>query len=242
MSPMPLELDWRDIALRLALTLIAGALIGFNREEHGRPAGLRTTLLVCLAAAVAMIQANALLPTAGRATDSFVTLDLMRLPLGILSGVGFLGAGVIFRRSDLVVGVTTAAILWISTVIGLCFGGGQIAVGAVATVLGITVLWGLERVEPFIRREQRATLVLTLTSEGPSSEDVSSLLIESGYWISAEAVTYREHARAREVHYEVRWRASRLETRPPKLLTDLAARAGVEGVAWYPPGMGSPPT
>ena len=242
MSPMPLELDWRDIALRLALTLVAGALLGFNREEHGRPAGLRTTMLVCLAAAVAMIQANVLLPTVGRATDSFATLDLMRLPLGILSGVGFLGAGVIFRRSDLVVGVTTAAILWIATVIGLCFGGGQIALGTVATVVGITVLWGAERIEPFIRREQRATLIVTLTSEGPSNEDVSSLLVESDFRISAEAVTYREQARGREVRSEVRWRASRLETRPPKLLADLAARAGVERIEWYPPGMGSPPT
>ena len=58
MRPMPVTVTWDDLALRLALTVVAGALIGLNREEHGRPAGLRTTLLVCLAASVAMIQAN----------------------------------------------------------------------------------------------------------------------------------------------------------------------------------------
>jgi putative Mg2+ transporter-C (MgtC) family protein len=90
---MPLTLGWREIALRLALSLIAGVLIGLDRGERGRPAGLRTTLLVCLAASVAMIQANLLLGTSGKPANSFVTLDLMRLPLGILTGMGFIGGG-----------------------------------------------------------------------------------------------------------------------------------------------------
>src|ERR1700683_830561 len=106
---MPLTLTWQEIALRLALSVVAGTLIGLDRGEHCHPAGLRTTLLVCLAAAVAMIQANLLLDTTGKAGDSFITLDLMRLPLGILTGMGFIGGGAILRRDSLVVGVTTAA-------------------------------------------------------------------------------------------------------------------------------------
>src|SRR5581483_5901227 len=96
--PMPLEPSWYDITIPLALTVFAGGSIGINRGEHGQPAGMRTTILVCLAAAVSMIQANLFLPTAGKASDSFVTLDVMRLPLGILSGMGFIGAGAILRR------------------------------------------------------------------------------------------------------------------------------------------------
>src|SRR6202789_1117700 len=134
---MPLTLTWHDIALRLALSLAAGALIGLDRGEHGRPAGLRTTLLVCLAAAVAMIQTNLLLATRGRASDSFIMMDLMRLPLGILTGMGFIGGGAILRRDGLVVGVTTAATLWFVTVIGLCFGGGQIGLGLSALGLSL---------------------------------------------------------------------------------------------------------
>ena len=92
---MPVTIAWSDVALRLVLTVVAGTLIGINRTEHGRPAGLRTTLLVCLAASISMIQANLLMNSVGKAHDSFVVLDLMRLPLGILTGVGFIGAGAI---------------------------------------------------------------------------------------------------------------------------------------------------
>jgi hypothetical protein len=92
---MSAPLLWPDLVLRLALTVLAGVLLGYNRSEHGKAAGMRTMLLVCLAASVAMIQVNILLAMVGRPKDSFVMNDLMRLPLGILTGVGFIGAGAI---------------------------------------------------------------------------------------------------------------------------------------------------
>ena len=106
---MPLNPTLSDVALRLLLTMVAGAIIGFNREAKGHAAGLRTTMLVGLAASVAMIQANLLLPVAGKTSASFAEMDIMRLPLGILTGVGFIGAGAILKRDDLVTGMTTAA-------------------------------------------------------------------------------------------------------------------------------------
>src|ERR1700678_3419655 len=127
---MPVTIAWSDVALRLVLTVVAGTLIGINRGEHGRPAGMRTTLLVCLAASLSMIQANLLMNSVGKTHDSFVVLDLMRWPLGILSGMGFIGAGAILRKDNLVLGVTTAATLWFTTMMGLCFGGGQLGLGA----------------------------------------------------------------------------------------------------------------
>jgi putative Mg2+ transporter-C (MgtC) family protein len=75
-----------DLGARIVCTMIAGALIGYNRGEHGKAAGLRTTILVCLSASVAMLQVNYLLTLSGRSTDSFIMNDLMRLPLGILTG------------------------------------------------------------------------------------------------------------------------------------------------------------
>jgi len=141
---MPLHITWADIALRLVSALIAAAILGYNRGEHGKAAGLRTTMLVCLAAALAMVAVNILLPLAGRSPDSFVTTDLMRLPLGILTGVGFIGGGAILRRGNLVTGVTTAATLWYVTVVGLCFGGGQFLLGCIATAIGALVLWAAE--------------------------------------------------------------------------------------------------
>jgi putative Mg2+ transporter-C (MgtC) family protein len=101
MMTMTTPLEWTAIALRLVLTVLAGILLGYNRSEHWKAAGMRTTLLVCLAASIAMLQVNLLLPMSGRQPDSFVMNDLMRLPLGILTGVGFIGAGVILRRDDM---------------------------------------------------------------------------------------------------------------------------------------------
>jgi putative Mg2+ transporter-C (MgtC) family protein len=138
---MPLSPSWQEIAVRLALTMIAGAIIGLNRGARGHAAGFRTIILVGLAASVAMIQTNVLLPLAGKTPESFATIDTMRLPLGILTGVGFIGGGTILKRGDLVTGVTTAATLWVVTVIGLCFGGGQLALGIAATTLTVITLW-----------------------------------------------------------------------------------------------------
>ncbi|HMF53479.1 MAG TPA: MgtC/SapB family protein, partial [Edaphobacter sp.] len=92
---MPVALTWEQIALRILLAAVASFLIGYNRDERGKALGIRTTMLVCLAATLAMVQANQLMNTTGKTPDSFIMLDLMRLPLGILSGIGFIGAGAI---------------------------------------------------------------------------------------------------------------------------------------------------
>jgi putative Mg2+ transporter-C (MgtC) family protein len=158
--------DWQPIALRLFLAVAAGFVIGFNRGEHGEPAGLRTTILVCLAAAISMMQANLLLTTAGRPPDSYVIFDLMRFPLGILTGVGFIGAGAIFRQDNLLRGVTTAATLWFVTVIGLCIGGGQIGLGISGTAIGIAVLWSLKALEDHLSQDKTALLTVVQSPQG----------------------------------------------------------------------------
>jgi putative Mg2+ transporter-C (MgtC) family protein len=187
---MTSNIDSGQVILRLSLTVVAAALIGFERETNSRPAGLRTTLLVALAACLAMLQTDALLGVRGKAPDSYVVLDLMRLPLGILSGMGFIGAGAILRKNSLVIGVTTAATLWFVTVMGLCFGGGQIGLGITAAVLGIIVLQGLRHVEGCWQHHQRASLRLVVGSGGLDEEEVSRLLKAKGCRVSHWSVSY----------------------------------------------------
>jgi putative Mg2+ transporter-C (MgtC) family protein len=83
-------------------------------------------------------------------------LDLMRLPLGILTGMGFIGGGAILRRDGLVVDVTTAATLWFVTVIGLCFGGGRLRLGLAAFVLAMGISLGLRWFDQHMKQEQHA--------------------------------------------------------------------------------------
>jgi putative Mg2+ transporter-C (MgtC) family protein len=173
---MPLNPTWTDIAVRLALTMLAGAIIGLNRGARGHAAGFRTTILIALAASVAMIQANILLPLSGKTPDSFSVMDVMRLPLGILTGVGFIGGGTIVKKGDLVVGVTTAATLWLVTVIGLCLGGGQLILGVTATVLAVITLWILRWVDRIIPREHRARLIVTSDPSWNVLEDLPECL------------------------------------------------------------------
>jgi len=173
---MPLTPSWTDIAVRLALTMLAGAVVGLNRGARGHAAGFRTTILVALAASLAMILTNILLSVTGKSQDSFTTMDTMRLPLGILTGVGFIGAGTIVKKGDMITGVTTAATLWLITVIGFCFGAGQLVLGTAATLLAVFTLWILKWADVMMPREHRARVVLSCAPSWRVLEDVSNLL------------------------------------------------------------------
>lgn len=229
---MPLTLTWHEIALRLALSVVAGTLIGLDRGEHGRPAGLRTTLLVCLAAAIAMIQTNLLLTTAGKTADSFVTLDLMRLPLGILTGMGFIGGGAILRRDSLVLGVTTAATLWFVTVIGLCFGGGQISLGIAALFLALVVVSGLRWVDVRMTQDQHAILTMTTDREKPTPQEIYGTVRRAGFKIKASSVAYINQAQQRQFEFRLQWRASPQKMDVPPFLKELSSDPHVLTAQW----------
>ncbi len=232
MDAMPLHPGWGDIALRLSLAVVAGAVIGLNRTERGRPAGLRTTILVCLAAAIAMIQANLILPTPGKLPDSFGIADILRFPLGVLSGIGFIGAGVILRRGDLVTGVTTAATMWIVTVIGLAIGGGQLLLGSAGAVLTVIVLWLLPFAERLMPRDHTATFVIACDKASEMEERVAGLCAEAGYRAIRRSVDYARDGSSTILVYELHWRSLPRQTGEPRFVADLATSPAVQRVSW----------
>lgn len=234
LSFVPTHVGWGEIALRLLWTVLAGGAIGLNRGEHRRAAGLRTTLLVALAASISMILVNLLLPLQGKAADSFVQLDLMRLPLGILSGMGFIGAGAILRKDNMVRGVTTAATLWFVTVAGLCLGAGQIVLGLVATALGGTVLWLMKPVEDGLRQHRQAELILVIGEDGPSQREVSEMVQAQGIRISSMAICYQPESSNCEIQYLVKWQCSSSEFHPPAFVSELANHDKILKVSWKP--------
>ena len=229
---MTTHLQWPEILLRLGLTVVAGTLVGVNRGEHGHPAGLRTTLLVCLAASLSMIQVNLLLDMDGRPANSFVMLDLMRLPLGILSGMGFIGAGAIVRKGDMVIGVTTAATLWFVTVMGLCFGGGQVILGLVALGLAVLILSGLKELERRVKQDFRGIVTLKLANAGPTDSEVTEKFEGNGFRIASWRVTYSRESQTRELNFRVRWRRVANDLQAPPLIAELARAPGVLEVGW----------
>ena len=129
----------------------------------------------------------------------------MRLPLGILTGVGFLGGGAILKKGGSITGVTTAATLWIATVIGLCLGGGQLGLGAIATGLGILTLWAMEWIDLRIPREHRARLVVT-TAPGAPTVDLGGLLGPMGYRARFVQQNRSQNDGEIETHFDIRWK------------------------------------
>ena len=204
---MNTDLTWQEILLRLACTVLAGGILGCNRGEHGHAAGFRTTLLVCLAACGAMIQTNLLLGMTGRAPNSFVMLDLMRLPLGILSGIGFIGAGAILRQGHAIKGVTTAATLWFVTVLGLCLGGGQYGLGFALLALGWFILAILQWVDKQWIHVEQASVHITLRGEDDPLHALQTALALRGVEIRVQSVSYFVENEAPQ--RQIKWRATR---------------------------------
>jgi putative Mg2+ transporter-C (MgtC) family protein len=220
---VPLHPSWEDIALRLLLTLIAGAVIGADRGIRGHAAGLRTTILVSLAASVAMILTNILLSVEGRSATSFATFDPMRLALGILTGVGFIGGGTILRRGDLAIGVTTAATLWVVTVIGLCFGAGQLALATAATLLSVLAISGLRWVDTRIPRKQKAVLVVEAESTTASIRRLVELVAPLGYRARFYRQSLDAEAHSMRLYFEITWIRPEIAGPPIDLLDHIAA-------------------
>lgn len=202
LDSMPLHLTWGDILLRLIATALASGLIGMDREAGGHVAGFRTTVLVALAACITMLQANALLGLQGKPDASFVSMDILRFPLGVLTGVGFIGGGAILRRGSLVKGVTTAATLWLVTVIGLCFGGGQLMIGGLATLAALLILSPFKHVDRWLARKQKATVKIVSPPEA-AIPDLAALLRDPACESRFVAVRTTEHGR--QVVFELRW-------------------------------------
>src|SRR5678809_803359 len=131
--------DDTQMVLRLLAALLAGALIGYERSYHGRPAGFRTHALVCTASSLLMLvtvyEAHWV-----RAAADLVRLDPTRIAQGIMTGIGFLGAGVIIKEGLSVRGLTTAASIWITAAIGILAGIGFYFPLAVSVILTIGLL------------------------------------------------------------------------------------------------------
>lgn len=232
---MPITLTLSQVALRIALALVASFFIGYNRDEHGKASGIRTVMLVCLAATLAMLQANLLMNSTGKASNSFVVLDLMRLPLGILSGIGFIGAGAILHRNGLVQGLTTAATLWYVTVLGLLFGGGQLRLAIAATVIALFILWMMKYIERHFSTRHSGTLCIELhipnTSASPEP-DLRALIHNAGFGIDRWSAQYIGPS-LHTITCELYWTSSKKEEpSTPSAIHTLAGSAAISSLTW----------
>ena len=136
-----------DLLLRILVGTVLGAVIGYERRMHGRPAGLRTHLIVALASSTFMVVSTHFVYFQTYKAGDLVAVDPSRIAASVVTGVGFLGVGAILRTGVNVQGLTTAAGLWLVAAIGLSAGAGMYVVSAFSTLLGVVALTLLRQLE-----------------------------------------------------------------------------------------------
>jgi putative Mg2+ transporter-C (MgtC) family protein len=158
------ELTGMEVAGRLLLGALLGGGIGLERQVHGRPAGFRTHLLVCVASVLLMIVSRSL---GGGPPGDPLRFDPGRLAAGAITGVGFLGAGVILKAGLNVHGLTTAACLWIVSAIGLAVGSGQQLAALLGFAITLGSLWLLRYVEDRLPRLAYKHVTIVVGRDAP---------------------------------------------------------------------------
>lgn len=191
-----------EYLLRILLGTGLGAAIGFERDLHGRPAGLRTHAIVALASATFMVVSTRFVYFQHYAAGELVEVDASRIAASVVSGIGFLGAGAILRTGITIKGLTTAAALWLVAAIGMAAGGGMYLIAVFVTLVGLVSLTLLrpfeDRGEPVAR--QRVTILLDESRVGVPA--VVAALVRSGAKVFQEEYD-RDETRTR-VTFEVR--------------------------------------
>lgn len=139
-------------AMRLTAAVVLGGCIGLERERKGKSAGLRTNMMVALAACLFTLIAFDLL-SVPPSEDDMIRLDPLRLIEAVTAGVAFLAAGLIFVDGGRARGLTTGAGMWLAGAVGLACGVGNVMLAAMATALAVSVLWILGVMEARMGRE-----------------------------------------------------------------------------------------
>lgn len=224
--------DWLDPAWiqalelsllgRLLLATALGGLIGLERELAGKPAGLRTNILICVGAALLMDISRSV------AAAAVGPADPARIAAQVVSGIGFIGAGTILVERGSIVGLTTAATLWVVAAIGLAVGSGAYASAIGATALVVVTLLILGRLENFLFERRTAVHVdLVLDADDEQLERIGLILRKHRIKGIPEKVQKQAD------HYRVTYELHGLARRRDDALGELAGEEGVRRVTLH---------
>ena len=213
--------DYPEITFRLFIALLFGGLVGLERSYHGRPAGFRTHALVCLGSALLMLvtvyEGQWFMPHgAGR-----VTVDPTRMAQGIMTGIGFLGAGVIMKEGLSVRGLTTAASIWVTAAIGVLVGVGFYFPAALAAAMTLGTLSMFRWLENRMPTQSYAQFTLRFARDDAMAEpELRALVTQLGFTIAN--LNYRLSDDGR--HFEYRMMIRTLSTENLRRLSEALMR------------------
>ncbi len=213
--------EYFEMALRLFAALVVGGLIGLERTYRGRPAGFRTHALVCLSTSLLMLITVYETRWFPDITQGRISLDPTRMAQGIMTGIGFLGAGTIMKEGSSVRGLTTAASLWITAAIGILVGIGFFFPALFATVLTLVTLSLFRWVEDRIPAQFYAHLILRFALHAAMPEpEMRRMLKEHGF--TMHRLSYRLDYDSNYFEYRAIIRSNRADN--ARRLTDTLGK------------------
>jgi putative Mg2+ transporter-C (MgtC) family protein len=227
-------MDWMTEYLPPLLgAVVAGGAIGFEREHRGRAAGMRTHILLCLASALLMLAAVHQVRWMGQTPHDVIRIDPVRMAHGILTGIGFLCGGVIFREGFPVRGLTSAASLWTTAALGVLYGISFYSLAISGTVATLIVLAGLHRIEDRLPRQRHVDVRVSFRRADPVTEGQLRELF-ARFGLAPDAVAQRLTASGEVIEFSAAFRgmhpydgqpiADALLADPRVLSFDLAPR------------------
>ena len=194
--------EYLEIVFRIIAALIAGGLIGLERSHRGRPAGFRTHALVCLASSLLMLVTVYESHWFPRDSAGRVILDPTRMAQGIMTGIGFVGAGAIMKEGFTVRGLTTAASIWITAAIGILTGIGFYFAAVIGTVLVLGTLSTFRWIEARLPTETYAIFMVRFARAAVMSEAALRDLVHSTGF-SLHNLSYRLHGDIEQFEYRM---------------------------------------
>jgi len=194
--------EWINVLTHLLVATLAGGLIGLERSYHGRPAGFRTHTLVCVASSLLMLVTMYQGKWFAGAALETVRIDPTRMAQGIMTGIGFLGAGVIMREGLSLRGLTTAASIWITAAIGILAGVGFYSAVVFASIITIGTLTVFRQIERRMPSQIFANHTIVFGRDNYMSEaEIRELLLKNGF--SVASVSYRLLEKGEQFEYRM---------------------------------------
>ncbi|MBU1003465.1 MAG: MgtC/SapB family protein [Proteobacteria bacterium] len=212
---------------RLLMAMVLGGLVGFERQTRGRAAGLRTNILVCLGSAAIIVTFEKLSMGFSMGAESAIRMDPARTAAGVITGIGFLGAGTIVKSSDFVRGLTTAASIWVVSAIGVTVGMGEYVIAVSSTLLVLVALYALNRLP--IHGDHYFSLHLEWTGELALLDEVTEQLNQQQVDILNRQVSCQPNTRKCSVTLRLRIRKMKQNL---ALLDQLQMDTRFEEVGW----------
>lgn len=185
-----MDLLSHDYVIPILAAIAAGGVIGFEREYRGRAAGIRTHILVCLTSTILMLAAVYQVDWMAGTPHDVIRIDPVRMAHGVLTGIGFLCGGVIFREGFSVRGLTTAASLWITSALGILYGIGLNGLAVVGTIATLLVLAGLRLFDGRLPRERHVDVSVRYARATPPTEG-EFLALFAGFGLTPDAVVHK---------------------------------------------------